>query len=90
MAPSDFRVVGGHEKLKNAIVVDPSQTPGGKLARAPFSLHLKDPKTVNGVAIPLTTEMLADDDLIRNLGSYTPDKVIDELHELGKRVPKAP
>jgi hypothetical protein len=84
----DFHVVGGHEKIKDAIIIDPSQTPSGKLARAPFSLHISGPKVVDGVAVPLTLDMLDDKGLVAKLKSYTPDKVIDGLKELAKRMPK--
>lgn len=84
----DFNVVGGHEKVKNAIIIDPSQTPSGKLARAPFSLHIASPKKVDGVALPLTMDLLEQSDLIPELNSYTPDRVIEELDQLAKRIPK--
>ena len=37
-------VTGGHEKTQNVIILDPSGTPSGKLARVPFSIHVKDNK----------------------------------------------
>ncbi len=43
-----IRVSGGHEKIKNIIILDPSGTPSGKLARVPFSVHVKDDK-VDGI-----------------------------------------
>lgn len=83
-----FKVAGSHEKLKGILSVDPSQTPSGKLARAPFSLHMKDDKTVNGVAIPLELRMLEEKKLVDELKSYTPNKVVEELDVLSKRLPK--
>jgi hypothetical protein len=68
--------------------IDPSQTPSGKLARTPFSLHMSDYKTVNGVAIPLEVEMLAENKLVEELRAYTPDKVVEEIDDLAKRLPK--
>src|SRR3989338_5505670 len=82
-----IKVFGGHEEIKGAITIDPSQTPSGKLCRAPFCLHMKDAKTVDGVAIPLTKEMLEDKNLVKQLQSYTPEKVVKELNELAKRLP---
>lgn len=80
-------VVGGHVKASGAISIDPSQTPSGKLCRVPLgSLHMKDAKTVNGVSVPLTLDML-DESIVDELESYTPRKVLDHLPELAKRLP---
>lgn len=78
------KIAGGHEKLPGYLVLDPSQTPPGKLARAPFSLHMSDPKTVDGVAIPITEDMLGK---TKELKSYTPEKVLEELDSLAKLLP---
>jgi hypothetical protein len=40
---------GGHEKKRNMIILDPSGTPSGKLARVPFSIHVKKGK-IDGIA----------------------------------------
>jgi len=82
-----INVQGGHEKTKGWINIDPSQTPSGKLCRAPFGLHMKDAKTVDGVAIPLTVKMLSEKNLVKDLQSYTPERVVKELDELAKRLP---
>ncbi len=82
-----IRITGGHEKVAGQLTLDPSQTPSGKLARAPFSLHMRDAKSVDGVAIPLTEDMLSEKGLIKELDSYTPEKVLDELSELATRLP---
>ncbi len=84
---SKINAVGGHEQIKGAINIDPSQTPSGKLCRAPFGLHMKDAKTVDGVAIPLTVKMLSEKGLVKKLQSYTPELVVKELDELAKRLP---
>ena len=42
-------VTRGHKKTHNVIILDPSGTPSGKLARAPFSVHIKD-KKIDGFA----------------------------------------
>lgn len=83
-----FTITGGHEKIKNGINIDPSQTPSGKLARSPFSLHMKDARTIDGVALPLNDDMLKSKSLINELKKYSPRKVVDELKELAKRFPK--
>ncbi len=81
------KVIGGHQKSPGCINIDPSQSPSGKLARAPFSLHMKDAKTVDGVAIPLKIEMLGDKNLTSELKKYTPDRVLKELNSLAGRLP---
>jgi hypothetical protein len=83
-----LKVTASHERALGMITVDPSQTPSGKLARTPFSLHMSDYKTVDGVAIPLEAEMLAEKKLVEELRAYTPNRVVDELDALSKRLPK--
>jgi hypothetical protein len=80
-------VLGGHEKLSGHIIIDPSQTPPGKLGRCPFSLHMSDPSMVDGVAIPLDTKMLDDKSLVKKMKAYTPEKVLKELDALAERLP---
>ena len=82
------KIVGGHEKVAGKVSIDPSQTPSGKLARVPFSLHMKNAKMVDGVAIPLTLDMLGKEGLLKELQSYTPEKVVKELEMLAKRMPR--
>jgi len=41
---TNILVSGGHEKKENIIILDPSGTPSGKLARVPFSVHVKENK----------------------------------------------
>ncbi|MEM5798198.1 MAG: hypothetical protein QXP39_01785 [Candidatus Aenigmatarchaeota archaeon] len=81
-----INIGGGHEKVQNRITLDPSQTPSGKLARAPFSLHMADARTVDGVAIPLTADMLKNPGLVKRLQSYRPEDVVKEIEELAKRI----
>jgi hypothetical protein len=84
-----FRIAGGHEKIPNAIVIDPSQTPSGKLCRVPLgSLHLKDALTVDGVSLPLEKGMLSEKGLTKTLREYTPRRLLDELGEWSARLPK--
>jgi hypothetical protein len=83
-----LNVGGGHEKEKDRINIDPSQTPSGKLARVPLSsLHMKDAKTVDGVSIPVERKMLKKSDLVERLREYNPAKVIKELDSLAKLLP---
>lgn len=85
---TNIRVMGGHDKRKNTINIDPSQTPSGKLCRAPFSLHMADAKTTDGVDIPLDKKMLSNAKLVRALRAYTPNKVIKDLDKLANRLPR--
>lgn len=83
-----FKVVGGHEKAEDAIVIDPSQTPSGKLCRVPLgSLHMADAKTVDGVSVPVDEKMLEDKKLTDELRSLTPKKLVEELGEWAKKLP---
>jgi len=81
------KVSGGHEKQPNTIILDPSQTPSGKLARVPFSLHMKSAKEIDGVAIPLSEKQLNEKNLIKSLKSYTPEKVLNNIKNLAKNLP---
>jgi DNA primase len=81
-----FKVEGGHEKKAKTITFDPSQTPSGKLCRSPFSLHMKDANTVDGVDVPLTVKMLEEKDLVTDLRTYDANRVTAELNDLAKRV----
>jgi len=83
-----IKVVGGHEKQKGMVNIDPSQTPSGKLCRSLFSLHMKDENTIDGVALPLSLDMTKGKSLINELGKYSPERVINELNELSQRLPK--
>ena len=82
------KVSGGHEKIAKNITLDPSQTPPGKLARAPFSLHMSDPNTIDGISIPITEKMLKDKNLEKKLKAYTPEKVLKDLDKLAKIFPR--
>lgn len=82
-----FQVIGGHEKKLGALTIDPSQTPSGKLCRAPFSLHMRNAKTVDGVSVPLTEKDLNDKNLLKKLQALTPEKVLSELDVFAKKLP---
>ncbi len=83
----NINVIAGHEKISKTINIDPSQSPSGKMARAPFSLYIRDPKNISGISIPLTYKDLSNKNLINELKSYTPEKVIAELNKLAKKIP---
>ncbi len=80
------KVVGGHERVKGHINIDPSQTPSGKLARAPFSLHMKDARTVDGIALPVFYEELKRKGIVEELKSYDADRTVKEIDELKKKI----
>lgn len=83
-----FKVAGGHEKKKGTLVLDPSQTPSGKLARAPFSLHVsKDWKEIDGVDVPLNEKDLSDESLVSELRALTPQKVYEKLDFHASKLP---
>ncbi len=70
-----LNVVAGHERKKWAIILDTSNTPAGKLARCPFSLHIKDSKTIDGITVPISQEELADPKFISKLQKLTPETI---------------
>lgn len=72
-------VVAGHEKSDKFIILDSSNTPSGKLARTPFSLHVKDWKTYDGICVPVSADELNDRELIERLKKITPDEVLKDL-----------
>jgi hypothetical protein len=67
--------------------LDTSNTPPGKLARAPFSLHIKDSKTIDGICIPVSQEELADPKLINKLGKLTPEIIQKNIDKYVKLLP---
>ncbi|MBW2992716.1 hypothetical protein KY345_05865 [Candidatus Woesearchaeota archaeon] len=82
------KVLGSHEKVANAIILDPSQTPSGKLCRAPFSLHMANENKVDGVSVPLSLDMLDDNGLVMDLKRLKLKDVVEDLREFTKRLPK--
>jgi hypothetical protein len=74
-----INVKAGHEKEKNAIILDSSNTPSGKLARCPFSLHVSGYNEYDGVAVPLSEKDLNDANLVEKLKKIKPDDVLENL-----------
>jgi hypothetical protein len=79
-----FKVTGGHEKRENCIVIDPSQTPSGKLARVPLGcLHIKNYQP-DGISVPLSENMLYDDGIIDRLKSLSPEEVVRSAEKFSR------
>ncbi len=75
-----FKVLAKHEKQKG-IIIDPSQSPPGKLGRCPFSLHVKSYKEYNGIAVPVSEAELSNKNLIDELKTLSPEKVLKNLNK---------
>ena len=82
-----IKVVAGHERKIWVIIIDTSNTPPGKLARAPFSLHIKDFKTIDGITIPVSEEELWDPKLISKLTKLTPEIIRKNINKYKKILP---
>lgn len=74
-----IKVRAGHERSKEFIILDSSNTPSGKLARVPFSLHIKDFKEWDGICVPISVKELGDKGLIKRLEKLTLEKVLKNL-----------
>ena len=86
-----FKISGGHEKLADAIIIDPSQTPSGKLARVPLaSLHMRDARTVDGVSVPVDAKRLSEKGLEKELRQLTPRAVLENLEAYARLLPSLP
>ena len=88
---SKVPVAGGPARPPGHITIDPSQTPSGNLCRVPLgSLQMESASAIGGViggvSVPLTLDMLRRDE-VADLRVYTPQRVIDELDELARRLP---
>ncbi len=77
-----LEVRAGHEKERGAIVIDPSQSPSGKLARAPFSLNLDKKGSVRGIAVPVAKEDLCRKGIEQELKAYDVKKCLREMDSM--------
>lgn len=82
-----INVRAGHEKSENFIVLDTSNTPSGKLARAPFSIHTKNDKIIDGIAVPLSEKQLSDKNLIRKLEKLKLEDILKNLNSYARLIP---
>lgn len=82
-----LNVIAGHERRKWALILDTSNTPPGKLARSPFSLHIKDNKTIDGITVPVSQDELADPKLINKLQKLTPETIRENIEKYKKLLP---
>jgi|Deesub1362B_J571_1020462.scaffolds.fasta_scaffold00066_92 hypothetical protein len=81
-----FKITGGHEKRDNYIVIDPSQTPSGKLARVPLGcLHIRNFE-IDGISIPLSENIIYDDDIVEWLKNLTLEYVVKNAESLSKHL----
>lgn len=80
-----IKVEAHHEKEANKIILDTSATPPGKLARCPFSLHVSAKGEIDGVSVPLKKNDLKRKNIINELLSLTPDKVVNNLSKYNLR-----
>ncbi|MDD5193028.1 MAG: hypothetical protein PHF67_00410 [Candidatus Nanoarchaeia archaeon] len=78
---TNIPVSAGHEKSEKFIILDSSNTPSGKLARTPFSLHIKDWQTYDGLCVPVSIEDLNKKDTVKKLQKLTPEKVLKNLEK---------
>ena len=79
-----INVKAGHEREKRAIILDSSNTPSGKLARAPFSLHVSGYNKYDGIALPVSEQQLGDKNLIKKLKRISPEEVLKSLNKYSK------
>jgi len=76
-----------HERKEGKMVVDISQSPSGKLARCPFSLHLHEGK-VSGLSVPMNFRNLDDKKFLKELENLTPKIVVEKIEDFAKNFPK--
>lgn len=81
---TEILVSAGHIRSKKAIILDSSETPSGKLARAPFSLHMKDSKNYNGICVPVDIKELKNKNLISRLEKLNPESILKNLDSYKK------
>lgn len=81
---TNIAVRAGHQRQKDAVILDSSNTPSGKLARVPFSLHISGKGEIDGVAVPLSEKELGDKTLINKQEKLTPDSVLENMEAYSK------
>jgi DNA primase len=75
------RVLPEHVRADNAITVDPSQTPPGKLNRAPLGcVHVSRENSTDGVSLPVKESWLYSEKAT-GLTRYTPQMLIREFEQ---------
>jgi len=82
------KVAGGRQRRKGFVLIDPAATPSGNLCEVPIGcLHMAETGSLDGVSVPLTPEMIKKD-IMADLLSYTPGRLIAELNKFEKRLPE--
>lgn len=79
----NFPVSARHEREQGAII-DPSQSPPGKLGRCPFSFHIKSYKEYDGIAVPVSEAELNKKNIVTELKKLSPEKVLKNLGKYAK------
>lgn len=79
-----INVKAGHEREKNAVILDSSNTPSGKLARVPFSLHISNKGEIDGIAVPISEKDIEDNSLTGKLEKITPGTVLKNINNYAK------
>lgn len=81
------KIAGGSQRRRGFVLLDASRTPSGKLSPVPLgSIRMASATALEGVSVPLLPDML-ENDLLTDLITYTPERVLDELDELAARLP---
>lgn len=79
-----INVKAGHQREEDSIILDSSNTPSGKLARVPFSLHVSSKGEIDGVAVPLSEKELEDKNLTKKLEKLTPKSILENIDSYSK------
>jgi len=83
------KIAGGRGLRKGFILIDPSATPSGNLCEVPMGcLHMAETGGVDGVSVPLIRRGMLKNDMMADLLSYTPGRLIARLGELGEHLPE--
>jgi hypothetical protein len=81
------KIMGGSQRRRGFVRIDTDRTPSSKLCPVPVGcIEMADGKTLAGVSVPLTPDMLKTD-VLPELTAYTPEQILDELDELAARLP---
>lgn len=80
-----INVKAGHERERNSIILDSSNTPSGKLARVPFSVHISKGE-IDGISVPVSEKEIDNSRLIGKLKKLDADNVLKDLKSYEKLI----